>query len=103
MPRLPKTAIASVIRRCAVAIGHPPDAAELAAWANGNNEGTLRPFGRAISEKEAALMLKHQDRIVSARSAAPHEIYVEPDDLPDNVVSLAVARAERASKRQRRH
>ncbi len=101
MARLPKTAIGAVIRRCALALGHPPSAVELATWANDIDGNALRPFGRTISEKEAALMLKHQDRIVSARSAEPHERYIEPADLPDNVISLAAVRAERAAKRQR--
>ena len=95
--RLPKMMIGFVVRRCTVELGHPPSAAEFAAWANG---GDVRLFGRAISVAEAGVILRHQARLVSARSAAPEEQYVEVDELvtAPNVVRLADVRARRAAR-----
>jgi len=102
MARLPKMTIAFVIRRCTLELGHPPNPAELAAWANRDGADQPRPFGRSISTQEAALLLRNQDRLVSARSAAPDERHVEQHELPDNVISLSAARVEMANRRQRR-
>ena len=75
--------IGFVVRRCAVELGHAPSPAELAAWANnhGTDGESYNLFGRAIDEREAALILKHQARVVTARSATPQEVYVERDPL----------------------
>jgi hypothetical protein len=61
-------------------------------------------FGRPITEAEAGLILRHQARLVSARSAAADEQWAEVDDLAltaPNVVDLAAARARRAVARGR--
>jgi hypothetical protein len=95
--RLPKMMIGFVVRRCIVELGHTPSAAEFAAWANG---GDARLFGRAISVDEAALILRHRARLVTAKSAAPDEQYVEIDEFAaaPNVVRLADVRARRAAR-----
>ena len=92
--RLPKMMIGFVVRRCSVELGRRPTAAEFAAWANG---GDAHLFGRSISEAEADLILRHQRRLVSAKSATPDEEYVEIDELKigPNVVRLADVRARR--------
>lgn len=54
-----------VVRRCAAALGHPPDAEELADWAN--NHG-CRIFGRPITADEARVILRHPGRLVTVRS-----------------------------------
>ena len=105
---LPRMMLGFVIRRCTVELGHPPTAAELAAWANRQPNGDDQPhhlFGRPITEREAAVILKHQSRLVSAQSAQADEIYVAVDDLAAlpvaaNVVRLDAARARRQSKRR---
>jgi hypothetical protein len=86
--------IGFVVRRCCVELGYRPNAAEFAAWANG---GGAYLFGRPISEAEAGVILRHQWRLVTAKSAAPEEQYVEIDELAAglNVVRLADVRARR--------
>jgi len=89
-----------VVRRCSVDLGHMPDAGEFASWANnqGENGHSYCLFGRPISESEARIILKHRARLVSARSAAPHERFVEEDEFANvdvrghTVVSLQKAR-----------
>jgi hypothetical protein len=98
--RLPRMMIGFIVRRCAVDLGRSPNAAEFAAWANEQNDGD-RPFclfGRPIDEREAAVILKHRARLVSAKSASPDEVYVEeeilaPAERAANVVDLAAVRA----------
>jgi hypothetical protein len=92
--RLPKMMIGFVVRRCIVELGHPPTPAEFAAWANG---GDTRLFGRPISIADARLILRHQARLVTAKSAAADEQYVELAAAA-NVVRLADVRARRASR-----
>jgi hypothetical protein len=97
--RLPKMMIAFVVRRCAVELGRMPTPSEFAAWAN---SGETRLFGRSISNEEAAVILRHQARLVTAKSAAPDEQYVDGDELAapaPNVVRLADVRARRALSR----
>jgi len=86
--------IAFVIRRCVVELGHRPSAAEFAAWANG---GPANLFGRPISEAEAHVVLRHQARLVTARSAAPDEQYLDeaPLSAAANVIRLSDVRARR--------
>jgi len=95
--RLPKMMIAFVIRRCAVELGHMPSAVEFAAWANG---GAVNVFGRPISEAEARIVLRHQARLVTARSAAADEQYLDDAPLSStaNVVRLADVRARRLGR-----
>lgn len=95
--RLPKMMIGFVVRRCTVELGRAPTAVEFAAWANG---GDSCLFGRAISIEEAALILRHRARLVTAKSAAADEQYVEVDELAaaPNVVRLADVRARRAAR-----
>jgi len=102
MAQLPKMTIAFVIRRCTLTLGHRPNTAEFTQWANHEDADHPRPFGRSISEREAALILGNQDRLVTARSAQPHERHVEQHELPDNVISLSAARAEKTGRRQKR-
>lgn len=92
--RLPRMMLGFLVRRCAVALGHAPTPAEFAAWANG---GYPRVFGRAISEAEARVILRHQARLVTARSATAAEQASEATvtPLPPNVVRMADMRARR--------
>jgi hypothetical protein len=108
-PRLPKMMIGFVVRRCAVELGRAPTPAEFAHWANTyrDEEGRhARVFGRSISESEARLILKHQGRLVSAKSAASGEEYVEPEEISPRdlaareVISLDEAR-QRVARRAR--
>lgn len=89
--------IGFVVRRCVLELGRHPTPVEFAAWAN---SGDARLFGREISVEEAALILRHQARLVTAKSASAAEQYVELDELalPSNVVRLADARARRAAR-----
>jgi len=91
---LPKMMLGFVVRRCSVELGRRPTPAEFAAWANG---GEAHLFGRPISEAEAALILRHQARLVTARSATGDEQYVDVDELAaaPNVVRLADVRSRR--------
>jgi hypothetical protein len=96
-PVLPKMMLGFVVRRCAVALGHAPTPAEFAAWANSQGEEGKPAclFGRPITEREAALILRHPARPVSARGAAPHEQIVdEALTAAPNVVSF-----ERSARR----
>lgn len=103
-PRLPKMMIGFVVRRCAVELGHPPSAVEFARWANASETRDAHVFGRPITTAEAGLILRHQARLVSARSAAPEERWVAVDELTaaaPNIVDLAAARARRTVARGR--
>jgi hypothetical protein len=93
--RLPKMMIGFVVRRCCVELGRRPTPAEFATWAN---EGDVRLFGRPISEAEAGVILRHQARLVTAKSATPTEQYVEIDEPAPDVVRLADVRARRAAR-----
>ena len=66
-----------IVRRCAVALGHPPTPQELAEWANNQREGRRRYclFGRAISVEEARVILRHPGRPVTVRSSGPYPLY----------------------------
>ena len=68
-PEPPKIMLGFVVRQCAVALGHPPTADELAAWANAQRDarGRYRIFGREISAEDAAVMLRHPGRLVTVR------------------------------------
>jgi len=95
--RLPRMMIAFVVRRCTVELGHAPTPAEFAAWANA---GDACLFGRPISALEAGVILRHQARLVTAKSATPDERYVDIDAVAalPNVVRLADVRARRAAR-----
>lgn len=58
-----------VVRRCAVALGHPPTPEELMEWANNQRDsrGRYRIFGRAIGIEEARVILRHPGRLVTIR------------------------------------
>ena len=58
-----------VVRRCAVALGHPPTPEELMEWANDQRDsrGRYRIFGRAIGIEEARVILRHPGRLVTVR------------------------------------
>lgn len=97
---LPKMMLGFVVRRCAVEVGHQPSPEEFAAWANhykaGDRIGAL--FGRPITVAEARLILRHRARVVTARSASPHECVVPEDEIPRHpgsatVITLPVGRA----------
>ena len=68
-PASPKVMLGFVVRQCAVALGHPPTAAEFASWANEQRDarGRYRIFGRAISADEARVILRHPGRLVTVR------------------------------------
>ena len=106
-PRLPKMMLGFVVRRCTIALGHRPTAAEFVLWANAQTDDGREHciFGRPITEREADLILRHQARLVSARSASALERYVEPDELAapkSNVVQLGDARESRRRVQQTR-
>jgi hypothetical protein len=99
--RLPRMMLAFVVRRCTVELGRVPSPAEFADWANNQGDGAAGPslFGRPITTDEAHLILRHRSRLVTAKSAAPGEEYVERDEwesappaAPGKVVRLADAR-----------
>ena len=81
---LPKMMLGFVVRRCTVDMGHQPSPQEFAAWANNYKHGTriYRLFGRPITVDEARVILRHRSRIVTARSAAPHEYVVLEEGAP---------------------
>lgn len=87
-----------VVRRCANAIGHDPSPAEFAAWANTyhdeDQKRTVYLFGRAITVREAEMILRHPARAVSARGAKPYE-FVSPEQMSGSpkVTSFAAAAA----------
>lgn len=56
-----------VVRQCAADLGHPPTADELADWANNRRHprGSFCLFGRAISAREARVILGHPERMVT--------------------------------------
>ncbi len=91
-----KMMLAFVIRQCEIDLGHPPTAAELAAWANNGGRSGRRVFlfGRPISEAEARVILRRPSRLVSAKAA--HEL--DPSEvngdraLAENVIQLSDAR-----------
>jgi len=78
-----KMMLGFVVRECTIALGHAPSPAELATWANHQQDdrGEFCLFGRAITPAEAAVILKHPGRPVSVRhermrprdAAAPSE------------------------------
>lgn len=75
---LPKMMLGFVVRRCTIDMGHQPSPEEFAVWANNYRHGTgiYRLFGRPITVDEARVILRHRSRLVTARSAAPHECVV---------------------------
>jgi hypothetical protein len=64
-----KMMLGFVVRECTVALGHPPTPAELADWANHQEDdrGEFCLFGRAITAAEARVILAHPGRPVSVR------------------------------------
>jgi len=70
-----KMMLGFVVRRCAVALGHPPTPDELAGWANGQRDarGEYKVFGRAITVEEARVIMRHPGRMVTVRGAWPSE------------------------------
>lgn len=58
-------------KECALALGHSPDAGELADWANHQRDqrGLYCLFGRKISRADATVILKHPKREVTVRRA----------------------------------
>ena len=99
---LPKMMLGFVVRRCTVDMGHQPSPEEFAAWANNYKHGAeiYRLFGRPITVDEARVILRHRSRIVTARSAAPHECIVLEDGAAHGnesatVLSFSAAMARR--------
>lgn len=103
---LPKMMIAFVVRRCTVELGHAPTPAEFAEWANNYSApyGRSHLFGRLISETDAGVILRHQARLVTARSAAADEEFFESDPCAvpmtttHKVVSIVEVRAQLARR-----
>jgi hypothetical protein len=64
-----KMMLGFVVRECTVALGHAPTPAELAEWANHQQDdrGEFCLFGRAITAAEARVILAHPGRPVSVR------------------------------------
>lgn len=64
-----KMMLGFVVRECTVALGHAPTPAELAEWANHQQDdrGEFCLFGRAITPAEARVILAHPGRPVSVR------------------------------------
>jgi hypothetical protein len=65
-----KMMLGFVVRECTIALGHAPSPAELADWANHQQDdrGEFCLFGRAITAAEASVILKHPGRPVSVRA-----------------------------------
>lgn len=72
-----KMMLGFVVRECTIALGHAPSPAELAEWANHQQDdrGEFCLFGRAITAAEARVILKHPGRPVSVRAERmrPHD------------------------------
>jgi hypothetical protein len=96
----PKMMLGFVVRRCTVALGHSPSPAEFAEWANRQcNDGEpYCLFGRPITEREAALILRHPGRPVSARSATAQEQLTDAKPATPNVVAFNPAAKRRAAQ-----
>lgn len=94
----PKMMLGFVVRQCAVELGHPPNAHELAAWANyrRGHRGSYRLFGREISVREAALILENPQRMVAINGDWQARVGVTMEAAPGQprgqVVALDVAR-----------
>ena len=94
-----------VVRRCTVEMGHHPSPEEFAAWAN-NYKGSNRTyclFGRPLTVDEARVILRHRSRLVTARSAAPHERVVPEEGAAigkgsATVLSFSATMARRKAK-----
>jgi hypothetical protein len=104
--KLPKIAIGFVVRRCVLELGRRPSPREFRDWANTAGDQGMALFGRAITEAEADVILRHQARPVTARSAQPHEAAAMEElppelrpspDVRAKVVDFAAVRA--ASRR----
>jgi len=91
--KLPKISIGFVVRRCVLELGRHPTAREFSDWANTAGEGGMAIFGRTINRQEAEVILRHQGRPVTARSARPHEV-VAQDELPPDLQPSADVRAK---------
>lgn len=91
--KLPKISIGFVVRRCILELGRPPSPREFSEWANTAGEEGMAIFGRRISRQEAEVILRHQGRPVTARSARPHEV-VAKDELPPDLRASADVRAK---------
>ena len=103
--RLPKISIGFVVRRCVLALGHRPTPREFADWANTAGEQGMAIFGRTITAQEADVILRHQGRPVTSRTAQPYEVAANAelppelrasDDVRDKVVDFAAIRARRS-------
>lgn len=103
LPRkLPKISLGFVVRRCVMELGRRPTPREFSDWANSAGELGSAVFGRRINPYEAEVILRHQARPVTARTAHPHEV-VSAQELPealrpsadvrDKVVDFAAIRA----------
>lgn len=106
--RLPRISIGFVVRRCVMALGRRPTPREFSEWANTAGEQGTAIFGRPISVHEAEVILRHQARPVTARSARPHEAIDQAelpaelrasDDVRDKVVDFEAIRARRTARR----
>jgi hypothetical protein len=103
---LPKMMLGFVVRRCTIDMGHRPSPEEFAAWANNYKDGNDRTyclFGRPLTVDEARVILRHRSRLVTARSAAPHECAVVEEGAANGngsatVLSLSAAMARRKEK-----
>ncbi|HXC53075.1 MAG TPA: hypothetical protein VN634_19465 [Candidatus Limnocylindrales bacterium] len=102
---LTKIAIGFVVRRCTLALGHSPSAHEFSQWANTAGEFGGALFGRPVTVQEAEVILRHQARPVTSRTARPYESATDgelpaelraSDDVRDKVVDFAAIRARRA-------
>ena len=103
--KLPRISLGFVVRRCTLALGHRPTAREFSSWASTAGEGGAAIFGRPVTEREAEVILRHQGRPVTARTARPYEV-ASSDELPpqlrasgdvrDKVVDFAAVRARRS-------
>lgn len=102
---LPKISIGFVVRRCTLALGRRPSAREFSEWANTAGENGAAVFGRPITVEQAEVILRHQGRPVSARTAQPYEVVSNlelpaelraSDDVRGKVVDFAAIRARRA-------
>lgn len=100
--KLPRISLGFVIRRCVLELGRRPTPREFSEWANTAGEQGMALFGRRIGAYEAEVILRHQAREVTARSARPHEVAAKGElppelqpstDVRDKIVDFSAFRA----------
>ena len=101
-PESEKMMLGFVVRQCAADLGHQPNAADLANWANNQRDdrGDYCVFGRPISIREAGVILRYPQRLVAVYGSLRERFPVElPRAEPAKVIRFE--RAARLRSRSR--